>query len=527
MARAALAALPEVELASPVAPLANRRDSVRYLLTGLAVVLSAASALYYQRHHLVLASLDSYSHLETSRRVVTGLSPGIAQLGDVWLPVPQLLQGLFSWNYFLYRTGLAGSFVSMAAYVTVTVYLYRLLMMFTSGRRWPAVAGALVFALNVNVLYLQSTPTDVLPFFAFTTAAVYYLVRWGDQLAAPDLLRGSAATLLAALCRYEGWFLAAVYIACAACMARQLGYTWRDVRGLCLIPACVGLLAPLCAWLAYSWALFGSPVAFLSPAAVLTNQPGRIFDSTGGQAVRAYLIAVGADLGMVVLGVAAIGLLVLLVREKMSARSFPILAFLLIIPFFFWVVAAGIEPLSMPQVGEPLLNYKFGLIVVIPCAILIGYVLDSVADHARVRMALAATAALAVIAGAGLFQHQVVLAVEAAQDLQGQHTQVIVGNYLLHHTSGPILLDTQLNEITDYHVIDRTIYDGTKESGQNRWLAVLANPVAFGVRTIVMRAPTTGEVADAVYYALYDSARLRSYRLVYSNASYLVYRRLP
>jgi hypothetical protein len=83
------------------------------------------------------------------------------------LPVPQLLQAPFSWDYALYRTGPAGAFASMASYVVATMFIYRLVLLYAGGRRLPAVAGALVFALNVNVLYQQSTPMDELPFFAF------------------------------------------------------------------------------------------------------------------------------------------------------------------------------------------------------------------------------------------------------------------------------------------------------------------------------------------------------------------------
>ena len=121
----------------------------------------------------------------------------------------------------------------MVSYVAVTMFLYRLILLYAGGRRLPAVAGALVFALNVNALYQQSTPMDELPFFAFTAAAVYYLVKWGETRSATNLLTGSAAAMLAALCRYEGWFLAVIYVACTVAMARRLGYSlWLpDVIG--------------------------------------------------------------------------------------------------------------------------------------------------------------------------------------------------------------------------------------------------------------------------------------------------------
>src|ERR1035438_3127180 len=87
------------------------RDRMVLAVGLIAAVLSTASTYYYFRHHLILGYQDSFSHLEISRRVVAGLSPGIAQLGGVWLPVPQILEDLFSWNDVLYRPGLAGSAV--------------------------------------------------------------------------------------------------------------------------------------------------------------------------------------------------------------------------------------------------------------------------------------------------------------------------------------------------------------------------------------------------------------------------------
>ena len=239
------------------------RDRMVLVVGLVATVLSTISTYYYFRHHLILGYQDSFSHLEISRRVVAGLSPGIAQLGGIWLPVPQLLQALFSWNDALYRTGLAGAAVSMACYVASTVLLYQLIRVYSRERKWPAVTGAMVFAINVNVLYQQSTPMDELPFYLFTIAAVYYLVRWGETRNPTNLLPGSIASMLAVLCRYEGWFLAGIYVICVIVMALRLGYSWRDTRGLALSSAIFGLLVPMSGWLLYNYMIFNNPPALL------------------------------------------------------------------------------------------------------------------------------------------------------------------------------------------------------------------------------------------------------------------------
>lgn len=506
--------------------IAPARDRMVLAVGLVATALSTISTYYYFRHHLILGYQDSFSHLEISRRVVAGLSPGIAQLGGIWLPVPQLLQALFSWNDALYRTGLAGAAVSMACYAASTVLLYQLIRVYSRERKWPAVTGAMVFAVNVNVLYQQSTPMDELPFYLFTIAAVYYLVRWGETRNPTNLLPGSVASMLAVLCRYEGWFLAGIYVICVIVMALRLGYSWRDTRGLALSSAIFGLVVPMSGWLLYSYMIFNSPLYFLyGPNSSTAQMAERHDDFNVGHwllTVKAYSYAVLSDLGLAVIAVAALGLVVFLAAERLSARSVPVLGLLCIVPFYLWTLEAGLEPMNMPQ-QSGLLNYRFGLVLVIPAAILIGYLATRLSGSAVLPVALASIVALAVMSGQSFGRHQVVLATEAAQDLAAQQGQIQAGNFLMQHTTGLILLDILRNERVGFDVVDRTVYEGTEEGGTDRWTAALRNPQASGIRVIVMRLPSPAESADGVYFALHDSPALRSYRLTFRSPSYVIY----
>jgi hypothetical protein len=93
----------------------------------------------------------------------------------------------------------------------------------------------------------------------------------------------------------------------------------------------------------------------------------------------------------------------------------------------------------------------------------------------------------------------------------------------VQHSTGLILMDIVQNERVGFDVVDRTIYDGTREAGTNQWAAVLRNPQAYGIRVIVMRLPNPADPVDVVYFAWYDSPRLRFYRLIYRSPSYLIY----
>lgn len=517
-------------LAQPaeVSGVPERERDLTPLFVGLvAGTLSVASTWYYFVNQLVLGYQDSFSHLEISRRVVSGLSPGIAQLGGVWLPVPQLLECLFSWNYTLYRTGLAGSFVSMASYLAVTILLYRLILLLSGERKWPAVAGALAFAVNANVLYQQTTSMDELPFYAFLIGCVYYLVKWAERRRATDLLAASIASLLAMLCRYEGWFLAGVFAFCVILMGWRLGYSRRDIRGLALVFVVFGLLLSLTGWLTYNYLIFDNPLNFEngpdSSAAQMAERKNSIVVGNWPLSLKGYGYAVVSDLGLAMIVLAVIGLIVFLRTERFSGRSLPVLGLLTIVPFFIYSLEAGAEPISVPQSDGFLLNYRFGLVVAMPAAILIGYLLSRLPVRVMMPAAMATVIGLTALSAVSFARHQVVLATEATQDKYVSRNQVAAGNFLVRHTTGLILIDIVENERVDFDVVDRTVYDGTKESGHNQWHAVLQNPQAFGIRVIVMRMPSPSEPVDSVYAALYNSPLLRSYRLVYRSSTYEIY----
>ncbi len=389
----------------------------------------------------------------------------------------------------------------------------------------------MVFATYVNVLYQQSTSMDELPFYAFTIAVVYYLVKWGNEeltwtcwpLSVSSLHAGRA--LAATWC---GWYLAVVYVICVVAMALRSGYSWRDTRGLALASAIFGLLIPTGGWLLYNFMIFNNPLNFENgPDSSAAQMAERHIDINIGNwplTFNGYGYAVLSDLGLAVIMLAALGLVVFLATERFSARSVPVLGLLTIVPFFLWTLEAGKEPLSMPQ-QSGLLNYRFGLVVVIPSAILIGYLISRLPGPVVLPAALASILALAAMSGQSFGRHQVVLATEAAQDLSAQQAQIRVAVDLpgpAHHRSSS-LLDIVQNERVGFDVVDRTIYDGTKEAGTNRWAAVLRNPQAYGIRVIVMRLPNPAEPVDVAYFALHDSPRLKSYRLIYHSPAYLIY----
>jgi len=131
----------------------------KFALIGTFLFLTALSINYYIIYYvnkLGLSYNDARSHLDIGRRVVEGLKTGVAQLGSVWLPLPHLLMIPTIWNDFMWHSGLAGALQSMISFVITGLLIYFFLRKVGAGLL-GGIVGVLTFALNMNILYMQST----------------------------------------------------------------------------------------------------------------------------------------------------------------------------------------------------------------------------------------------------------------------------------------------------------------------------------------------------------------------------------
>jgi len=104
-----------------------------------------------------------------------------------------------------------------------------------------AVAGAVVFALNPNVLYLQSTPMTEPLLLATTTLAIAMLIRSVRLKADATYNSVGAMFTLACLTRYEAWPVTVAALAAAAFARWRQGDSLRDavraVARIAIVPA--------------------------------------------------------------------------------------------------------------------------------------------------------------------------------------------------------------------------------------------------------------------------------------------------
>jgi len=242
---------------------AARRDYL--LLTSIAAALSVGALIFYYHQGAILLYGDAVAHIHIARRVFDSRTPGLFQLGTVWLPLPHLLDIPFIVNERLWQTGLGASIPSMIAYVAGALGIYRLVRGMASAM--AAWIGALIYALNPNLLYMQATAmTESLYLACFVWSAVYFAefvreVRDDPERAGKTLKKCGLAVSAAMLVRYDGWFLAAVIgISAVVILWRSRPYPQQLRRGLVSFLLLTGSTAAL--FLLYNQIAFGNALEF-------------------------------------------------------------------------------------------------------------------------------------------------------------------------------------------------------------------------------------------------------------------------
>lgn len=201
-----------------------------YWIVAALLSLSSLTALFffYSRNEILLSG-DAVAHINIARRVFDSRTPGLLQLGSVWLPLPHLLTIPFVVNDRMWQSGIGGSIVSVVSYVVAGLGLFRLLSIWSRIAAW---IGTVLFAANPNLLYVQTTAlNEPLYLASFLWAVVFFveasrLLRQADPAVGAYLEKGAITLCAAIFTRYDGWFLAC---ACWAAILPSVLSTFRQM----------------------------------------------------------------------------------------------------------------------------------------------------------------------------------------------------------------------------------------------------------------------------------------------------------
>ena len=242
------------------------------LVAQLAAAVSIASFFYSLRHGDLLLYGDAVAHINIARRVFDSRTPGLLQLGTVWLPLPHLLMLPFLLPRLLWQSGIGGSVASLIAYVFSVSGIFRLVRTApgvdadSMPAKFAAWLAAAVVALNPNLIYLQTTAmTEPIYLAFFIWSAVFFCdfvrsVKTSSKAESNSSLRKCGLCLVAAcLTRYDGWLLAVVMSGVAVVIALQPKYSQlRPAVGKFILLAAASPVL----WLAYNAAVYRNPLEF-------------------------------------------------------------------------------------------------------------------------------------------------------------------------------------------------------------------------------------------------------------------------
>jgi hypothetical protein len=376
-------------------------------LERLAVLVCCAAAsfaaiLWSWQHGAMLNYGDAVAHLHIARRVFDSHYPCFEQLGSVWLPLPHLLLIPFVSVYSWWATGLAAVFPSALAYLASCAGIYRL------ARRWlqpvPAALALAFFAINPNLLYLQTTAMTEPLFVCEMIWVAVWLVEWRASLdetsaegsdSTPESRKKHArrsaqllfliafALIAAVFTRYDGWVMTLLaWVAIGLVLARR-----GKLRSYAFWLASVLVVAAPITWFLYNAVDFGDWLDFMrgpySAKAIelRTALPGgpphpgwhNPWISLLFFVKAAEMDAAAAAWGNVLLALSVLGTVWAWLTARRRALAWALLLWLPV-PFYAYSISYGSVPIFLPPLWpHSWYNTRYGIELLPALALGLGF----------------------------------------------------------------------------------------------------------------------------------------------------------
>ncbi|HUY48232.1 MAG TPA: LysM peptidoglycan-binding domain-containing protein [Streptosporangiaceae bacterium] len=485
----------------------------------IAATLSMAFFKWYGAHGLTVAFNDSRSREMIARRILMSRTPGLAQFGATWLPLPAMLMLPLIWSGTLFSDGIAGSLPSMAAYVIAAVYMYRMARLATSSRGAGWVAAG-VLMLNPSLLYMQSTPMSEAPSVSAFVVAIYYALRITHTYHALDIAKCAMAVAAGTLIRYENWVIGIAVVPILAYIAwRRQGYklveAWTILYCLLAFAGCV-------AWILYNAVIFHDPLLSFfygqSSHKYYANTSGYLLPARHHAmfALTMYGLTIADTVGWAIVVMALLGFAIFVWRCRLQSKTLPVYLTLVPLGFYWLVLYKGVNTESLPQLGTgPYYNIRFGMLMIPALGLFAGFVATS--GWVLLRRALAgATLAVIIFSGVigSLLQTPFVLR-EALYGYGGDTRQTgqAEAQWFNAHYHGGNVLYTYVNDpslmfylLTKYHFLDHVF---VTDANGAQFTEALARPQDW-VTWIVVNSGSSNN-ADLIWAALHRRQDWRHY----------------
>lgn len=485
---------------------------------------------------LITTYNDSMSHVNISRLVIDNQEPGLAQLGSVWLPLNHILPLLLVWNDWAWQSAFAGSLFSMIAFVVAVGAIYKTVLIITK-KQLASIIGALAFAFNLNMLYVQTTPlTESLYIGLFSLSVLVFTLWLTSKDNAKYLLLLGILGFFQVIARYDGWFVVAITgFLIALHELAIVRKTFQETLGKLFLYG-LPVLMGVGLWLLWNAMIFGNPLFFIygeysahAQQQVIEQNAGLLAKGNWVQSFLTYGYTMLHNVGIYVFGAALAGLAVLFFkwRDKLNAKKKALLVALLASPIVFNVLALflGFSVINIPEVNpnpaspeSQWFNVRYGLLALPFAAVLLGI-------FASWRK-LAAVIAFQLILLQGLttYNQGVITIVDGTVGSSAYRNHAVAEKlgFVVNSDEHVLMSLSVFNPVAfDSGIaLDQFVHEGVSK----KWNDALNQPQKHAEWIVMSNDPNRG---DPIYNTLVkeqNSAFLTQYDIVYSDSEASIYR---
>lgn len=505
----------------------KKHDIVILIILGGILSLIATSYCYY--HGIILNYGDSESHINIAKRVVSSLTPGLAQLGGIWLPLPHILMIPFVYFDPLWRTGLAGSIVGGISYIITGVYIYKTVYLLI-GKRITAFIAYIVFALNPNILYLQSTPMSELPLLAFLILSTYYFFLFlHDDSNLGYLIFSAFFGFCATLTRYDGWFLVGFEAISLIIFYIRERISYKSIEAKTILFSTLAFFG-IALWFLWDFLILGNPFYFSdSQFSAKAQQQAWLIKGELPSYRNAlssflyYLVTSWHIIGYFVFLFTIFGILIFWFDKTIKNKF--IIFLLLFVPFIFYFTALflGQAVIFIPDLTPSyypwhLFNVRYGVMMIPFAAVFFAYFFTYLQKYLKfILLGFFVLELLFFTTG----KEQILTLDDGKYGLSASKN-IDATSWMNHHYSGGlVLLDDYartLSIIKSGLPINKVIYIGNKPY----WDDSLKEPQKYATWVILQRN-------DAVWQALFSTSAEQKklyayYKKVYTSPEILIFK---
>lgn len=531
----------------------TRDKKISILVFILLILVSVASYYIFYQLDAILFYYDASSRLNIARKIIDNLTPGIGQIGTLWLPLPQVLMLPLIWHDPFWRSGFAGSAVSMIAFILSGFFLFKSIRIWTNDYL-ASFLTLFLFVTNINMVYMQSTPMSE-PFFIMTLlGAMYFFIKWVKDDQIFSLLFFACFVSLATLTRYEGYLSLLFSFVMVALVLLIKRNPMKNVEGKLILFGTLAVTG-VTLWTIYQTVIFGDPIYWLKvytqQVSIISTEDNRVDAAAPSRDARRVsypeaavtFFNTGAQINGVIityfslLSLLAIGLMTLYKKDKQTALYS--LSLLIPIGAFLFTTAAirGGFPLATPHLTLEALfngsnryyeeyNIRYGLIL-IPLTLIPVGVFAARNTWRKILVAVVITAQTITFFLPEVYNQYSIphyfLSKPREDNLRNSAALAFMKN---NYDDGLILVSALKHDPEMFYLgLDYKTY--IHEGTQKYWTESIKEPQKYA-KWIYMFAPgvTTGREEDSVTKEMKENQALEQhFELVYQDREYHIYRR--